>query len=142
LFADANGDQRCYLEFEINPLNTVLDLIIPEAGGGGSLVGKKCWDAKGLQSAVFKESTARAGEYVRWTVEMAIPLEDFLDAPNCPPEEGDTWRINLYRVDQSGDEVEYQAWCPTNTDEPSFHVPQRFGILEFSRGAIGRDEVG
>ncbi len=137
LFADANGDERCYLEFEVNPRNTVLDLIIPEAGGGGSLVGKKCWDAKGLRSAVVKESTARAGEWVRWTVELAIPMDCFLDAPNCPPAEGDEWRVNLYRVDQSAGEVEFQAWSPTNTEKPNFHVPDRFGVLRFTEALAG-----
>jgi hypothetical protein len=137
LFADANGDGRCYLEFEINPLNTVLDLILPEAGGGGSLAGKKCWDAKGLRSAVVKESTARVGEWVRWTVELAIPLECFLDAPNCPPEDGDEWRVNLYRVDESHGQVEFQAWSPTNTEKPSFHVPERFGVLRFTEALVG-----
>lgn len=138
LFADANGDGRCYLEFEINPLNTVLDLIIPEAGSGGSLVGKKCWDAKGMQTAVVpvRGTTPDVGD-VGWSVEMAIPLEDFLDAPNCPPREGDEWRVNLYRVDQSGGEVEFQAWSPTNTEKPSFHVPERFGILRFGGTSAG-----
>lgn len=138
LFADANGDERCYLEFEINPLNTVLDLIIPEAGGGGSLVGKKCWDAKGMETAVVPVhgTTPDVGD-IGWSVEMAIPLEDFLDAPNCPPREGDEWRVNLYRVDQSNGEVEFQAWSPTHTEEPSFHVPDQFGILRFTEASPG-----
>ncbi len=138
LFADAGADQVCYLEFEINPLNTVLDLIIPEAGGANSLAGMKCWDARGMATAVWRpEPTGEGREEVGWQVEMAIPLEDFLDAPNCPPAEGDEWRVNLYRVDESNGQVEFQAWSPTNTERPSFHVPERFGVLRFTRALVG-----
>jgi hypothetical protein len=124
LFADAGADQGCYLEFEVNPLNTVVDLVIPKAGSPGPIEGKKMWDAKGMRTAV---STLPGG----WRVEMAIPLVCFLDAPNTPPKPGDEWRINLYRVDAVREQVEYQAWSPTNTPEPSFHVPERFGTLRF-----------
>jgi len=129
LFADAGADQGCYLEFEVNPLNTVVDLVIPKAGAPGPIEGKKNWDAKGMQTAVHvTRPGASDGE---WTVEMAIPFNCFLDALNAPPKPGDEWRINLYRVDAVSDHVEYQAWSPTNTPEPSFHVPERFGVLRF-----------
>jgi len=129
LFADAGGDGGCYLEFEVNPLNTVVDLVIPKAGAPGPIEGKKMWDAKGMKTAVH---TLRPGTPNGWwSVEMSIPLDCFLDAPNTPPKPGDEWRVNLYRVDAVGDQVEYQAWSPTNTPEPSFHVPDRFGTLRF-----------
>ena len=130
LFADAGADQGCYLEFEINPLNTVVDLVIPKAGAPGPVEGKKMWDAKGMKTAAATDSGG-------WRVEMAIPLDCFLDAPNTPPKPGDGWRINLYRVDAVSDQVEYQAWVPTNTPEPSFHVPERFGVLRFEGGGGG-----
>jgi hypothetical protein len=129
LFADAGHDGGCYLEFEVNPLNTVVDLVIPQAGAPGPIEAKKMWDAEGMETAVQVE---RPGESDgSWTVEMGIPLICFLEAPNTPPRPGDYWRINLYRVDAVSDQVEYQAWSPTNTDEPAFHVPDRFGVLRF-----------
>ena len=135
LFADAGGDQGCYLEFEVNPLNAVLDLVIPKGGGPGPIEGKKMWDAKGMKTAVHV--TRPGASDGQWTVEMAIPLNCFLDAPNTPPKPGDEWRINLYRVDAVSDQVEYQAWSPTNTDTPNFHVPERFGVLRFVGGDGG-----
>jgi hypothetical protein len=132
LFADAGADQGCYLEFEVNPLNTVVDLVIPKAGAPGPIEGKKMWDAKGMKTAVHVAHPGTPDG--KWTVEMAIPLVCFLEAPNTPPKSGDEWRINLYRVDAMSDQVEYQAWSPTNTPEPSFHVPERFGALRFEGG--------
>jgi hypothetical protein len=135
LFADAGTDQGCYLEFEVNPLNTVVDLVIPKAAAPGPIEGKKMWDAKGMETAVKIIPATGPGSRQTWQVEMAIPLACFLDAPNTPPKPGDEWRINLYRVDAVSDQVEYQAWSPTNTETPSFHVPERFGVLRF----VGED---
>ncbi|MGQ9732235.1 MAG: carbohydrate-binding family 9-like protein [Candidatus Zipacnadales bacterium] len=135
-FVDANGDGRSYLEFEINPSGTVLDLLIPEADMPGPLFGRTCWDAKGMRCAVMEipTTTDLRGADLGWEVEIAIPLGCFLDAPRIPPKLGEEWRINLYRVDTDGRQVEYQAWAPTNTAEPNFHVPERFGILRFVEG--------
>jgi hypothetical protein len=69
---------------------------------------------------------------------MAIPWADFATAPQQPPQPGDTWRFNLYRIDQFqaqpglGQEELY-AWSPTLCD--TFHVPRRFGALTFCREA-------
>jgi hypothetical protein len=40
------------------------------------------------------------------------------------------WRINLFRCVGVGDD-RYLAWQPTYTAEPSFHVPEVFGWLDF-----------
>jgi hypothetical protein len=133
MFVDAGGEQTCYLEFEVNPRNAVVDLILPSAGSPGPLAGKKCWDAHGMKTAVRVRGTMgnRKDKDKGWTAEMAIPLQDFLTAPNYPPKNGDTWRVNLYRVDDTQGKVEFQAWSPTNTEKPNFHVPERFGSLRF-----------
>ena len=49
-----------------------------------------------------------------------------------PPRDGDEWRVNLYRIDTDGENVEFQAWSPTGTAKPQFHVPERFGVLQFA----------
>lgn len=130
VFADPGGTLQRYLEFEVNPLNTVVDLVIPYRGEPRSLQASKGWDSKGLRTAV-----KRGGPPVRpragWSVEMAIPMGDFFDLPHTPPQPGDAWRVNLYRVDARGDQVTFQAWSPTLTPAPAFHVPERFGWLRF-----------
>jgi hypothetical protein len=133
MFVDSAGSKTCYLEFEVNPRNTVLDLVIPEAHSPGPLAGKKCWDARGIKTAVKVRGTIAnpKDKDKGWTVEIAIPLQDFLTAPNVRPKDGDVWHINLYRIDDTRKKIEFQAWSPTQTEKPDFHVPDRFGAVRF-----------
>lgn len=131
-FIDAAGDGGAYLEFEVNPLNTVVDLLLPGVGVPGPLAARKAWDSRGLRTAVTLEGTPNDGQPDQgWTVEAALPLADVIDAPHTPPQAGDVWRLNLYRVDQIGEEVQFYAWSPTLTPRPNFHVPERFGKVMF-----------
>jgi len=131
-FIDAAGDGGAYLEFEVNPLNTVVDLLLPGVGVLGPLAARKAWDSRGLRTAVALAGTLNDDQPDQgWTVEAALPLEDVIDAPHTPPQAGDVWRVNLYRVDQIGEEVQFYAWSPTLTPRPNFHVPERFGKVMF-----------
>jgi hypothetical protein len=64
---------------------------------------------------------------------MAIPHSALEGIQPVPPKEGDTWRMNLYRIDRSheGDAVKVSAgaWSPT---AGWFHNPERFGKIVFS----------
>jgi hypothetical protein len=60
------------------------------------------------------------------TIAMQIPWSQFLPRP----QQGDTWRVNLFRCVGVGDD-RYLAWQPTYAAEPNFHVPEAFGWLEF-----------
>jgi len=130
VFADPGGTLQHYLEFEVNPLNTVVDLIIPYRGDPRSLQASKGWDSKGLKTAVTR-GRPPVRPHPGWSVEMAIPMGDFFDPPHTPPQPGDAWRLNLYRVDARAGKVQYQAWSPTMTPQPAFHVPERFGAVGF-----------
>jgi len=55
---------------------------------------------------------------------------DFEMAPHLPPHPGDTWRINLYRIDRGVQGDEYTAWSPPG--RLNYHTPSRFGILQFA----------
>jgi hypothetical protein len=57
--------------------------------------------------------------------EVRIPLLPFGAAR---PEAGTRWRLNLFRCDRAHNA--FLAWRPTLQD--SFHVPERFGVLEFT----------
>jgi hypothetical protein len=70
-------------------------------------------------------ATAHVDEAARvWTATMVIPLRSLAEKP---PEPGTRWRINLYRCDYANDA--FLAWRPTL--DRTFHVPERFGVLEF-----------
>ena len=59
-----------------------------------------------------------------WTCEVRIPLKALASAI---PEDGARWPANFYRGDKAAKAG--LAWRPTL--QGSFHVPERFGILEF-----------
>lgn len=130
VFLDDDNDDYSYAEFEVNPLNTILELYIMKRGD----VWKQLWDwqSPNMRTAVMvdgdptdPDSTDRS-----WTVEIALPWEDFCTAPHLPPQVGDLWRMNLYRIDRSSDGDEYSAWSAPGRN--AFHTPERFGWLQFT----------
>lgn len=140
VFIDPDGDQKHYIEIEINPRNAVFDLrYAPDASG--KIKQDKGWNCPGLQHAVTVNGTLnKPGDVDQdWVLEMAIPWHAFKklnEKTPLPPKNGDVWRINLYRYERPNglktahDLVEYSAWSPTR--QSSFHVPARFGKLIFS----------
>ncbi len=102
VFIDPDGDGKNYLEVEVSPTNTVVDLAIysvePE------WVSSVEWDIKGLKSAVQVYGTVNdASDRDRgWSVEIAIPWAAMADTitGGSRPTAGDTWRLNLYRIER------------------------------------------
>ena len=139
IFFDPTGEGLDYAEFEVNPLNTVLDLLVTRSPSRKSFFE---WSPE-LYTAVHVEGSindsGEADQY--WCMEMAMPWEALItDISNVigdrslPPEDSDVWRFNFYRYErirQDGveTEIEYSAWSPTG--EINFHMPERFGIVHF-----------
>ncbi len=101
-----------YAEFEVAPTNEKLDLRLdlPQRDFGWS---------SGFETAVEVDKKSR-----RWTCEMRIPLQALAETK---PKAGTQWRLNLFRSDVSNEA--YLAWSPPLSG--TFHVPERFGVLEF-----------
>ena len=156
VFLDPDGNGREYAEFEVSPLNVVVDLLIaaPRASGPGA----RQWNAEGWQTAVARHAAG-------WVVEMAIPWASLERAGvTAAPRHGDTWRVGLYRITRPGGpekaaridalvaerraasdarkaeidraleqlraDDEYAAWSVTHADR-GFHDPERFGTVRF-----------
>lgn len=130
VFLDAASSGTAYVEIEVSPLNAVLDLFM--LWRDDRRRGLWGWDSQGLQTAVQVDGDPwhRGTADRRWTVEMAIPMVDFEMAPHLPPQRGDTWRMNLYRIDRGTEGVEYSAWSPPR--RLNYHTPSRFGVLLFA----------
>jgi hypothetical protein len=130
VFVDDDCDDYGYVEVEVSPLNAVLDLFMLKRDGVRR--GLWDWDSAGLLTAVQVDGdpTQRGTDDHAWTVEMAIPMSDFMTAPNLPPRPGDVWHFNLYRIDRTTEDSEHSAWSPTGLIDN--HIPQRFGRLVFS----------
>jgi hypothetical protein len=109
--SDTNHINR-YTEYEIAPSNERLDLSLnlPDRDFA--------WESH-FQTAVKVDRKANV-----WDCEIRIPLEALSAAL---PAAGTRWRINLYRGDRANKAS--LAWNPCLT--PTFHTPERFGVLEF-----------
>jgi len=143
VFFDPNGDEQNYVEIEVNPINTVVDLLVTKPFRDGGKAHFE-WSPQ-FQTAVHVEGTANDPSDVdeTWSMEMAAPWSivnaDLLDVPgpqSVPPKPGDEWRFNFYRYErirEAGVEtgvIEYSAWSPVG--EINFHRPDRFGIVVFA----------
>ena len=111
-------DPRRYAEFEIAPTGEWLDLMVD-----WTKEEPRDWD---YTSAV--EPFARV-EGDRAVMAMKIPWTAVERAPAA----GDVWAGNMFRQVGSGETRGYLAWSPTMTDQPQFHVPERFGEFVFRR---------
>jgi hypothetical protein len=130
-FIDDDNSSKSYIEFEFNPLNTVLDLFVLNKYNARKDIRQLWeWNCEGLKNAVFVKGTINnpkdKDEY--WDLEVAIPFSQFYSAPNLPPVAGDEWKIDFCRGEgeENPAKGEYSAWAP-----PAFHNPLSYGILKF-----------
>jgi hypothetical protein len=118
VFLDPVGDARSYFEIEVNPLNTVLDLMLRRNRSG--YLKDFRWQCEGLKTAVVVTEPG-------WRAELSIPLGS---VSSEPVRAGTEWRANFFRIDRPrNSERELSAWSATRIG--TFHVPGRFGRLQF-----------
>jgi hypothetical protein len=120
VFFDPVGDLQSYFEIEVNPLNTVCDLVLRRSRGGWRK--EFGWHCEGLRTSVSRIDRG-------WSAELHIP---FVAVTNDPVEPGAEWRVNFFRIDRpagAGSAAELSAWSPTLA--PTFHRPAQFGTIEF-----------
>jgi len=121
VFFDPVGDLESYFEIEVNPLGTVLDLVLRKSRSGYK--GDRAWQCEGLRTLVRRHAGG-------WSTEIAIPFASFT---NAPPRPGSRWRANFCRIDRPSRDGslprELTAWSPPL--RASFHTPERFGVIEF-----------
>ena len=132
IFIDPDGDGKNYIELEVNPLGTFIDIfllkpVVPIPYESYNVPAK--WAVR-VRGTVNQSTDRDEG----WTVELSLPLQEAVTAPNLPPKDGDKWRVNLYRIERRPVE-QFIAWSPTLN--PSFHTPARFGEVTFSMKKAG-----
>ena len=122
VFLDPAGDLECYFEIEVNPLGTVLDLVLRKSRSGYKA--DRAWQCEGLRTLVRRHDGG-------WSAEMAIP---FASVTNSPPRAGSRWRANFCRIDRPSRDGtlprELTSWSPPL--RANFHTPERFGVIEFA----------
>ena len=127
VFLQANPSIPNYIELEVNPLGTMLDIYLIDRR---KPLHYESWNSEHLRWAVQVEGTVDGKDGDReWTCEIALPFEDIATAAHLPPQPGDRWRMNLYRVERKPKVAEL-AWSPTLQDD--FHVLSRLGEIVFT----------
>ena len=131
VFLQADPYQRNYIELEVNPLGTMLDIYLLDIR---KPLRYESWNSQKIKWGVQVSGTVdgKSGDR-EWTCEIAVPLEDMVTAKNLPPLAGDRWRMNLYRVEQLPKPA-LLAWSPTYKDD--FHLPEKFGELVFTNRVV------
>lgn len=127
VFLQADPKYTDYIELEVNPLGTMLDIYLVDVR---KPLPYESWNPPGLKWAVHVEGSVdgKPGDK-EWTAEIALPLADVVPAPHTPPQPGDRWRMNLYRVEKLPAKASL-AWSPTMVGD--FHKPGMFGEIVFS----------
>ncbi len=115
--APNKNDSRKYFEFEIAPNGEWIDLAIQKISDKRETDFE--FDSKMKSAAKIEKSKVLTALKIEWKA--------FGKTPNA----GDVWFGNLFRCVGSGATRGYLAWSPTETPEPNFHVPEKFGELEF-----------
>ncbi|MGA9566407.1 MAG: carbohydrate-binding family 9-like protein [Candidatus Korobacteraceae bacterium] len=114
--------EKFYKEFEVSPNGQWLDLDITPAG--------LAHITSGLRSVVKVDEV----ECI-WTADLAIPI--LAITPRF--DSAHPWRVNFFRCEGVDPKRFYSAWQPTETTEPNFHVPQKFGWLRFGKSSVLRN---
>lgn len=116
-----------YFEIEVSPLGQWLDVHVRRPHAKPDFT----WDSKLKLKVVVSEK-----ERI-WRVYLALPLQPMMETASLarPPQAGEVWRLNLYRMAGEEPNREYLAWRPTFTLQPDFHAPASFGNLIFLAGS-------
>jgi hypothetical protein len=158
IFLDPTGDTHNYLEYEVNALGTVWDLLLTKPyRDGGRIVNN--WDINGLKQAIRINGTLNMPEDrdEGWTLEMAIPISAVQEVCHRrPPREGDLWRINFSRVqwhtevkdghyhkkkDDQGKNLPEENWVWSPQGAIDMHRPEFWGFLYFSESKVGQTPI-
>lgn len=116
-----------YIELEVNPLGAMIDIYLLDIR---KPLPYKSWNSSELEWAVSVDGTVDEEPGDKgWQCEIKFPLADAVTAPNIPPKPGDTWGMNLYRIDKKPERAGL-AWSPIMKGD--FHTPSMFGSLVFS----------
>jgi hypothetical protein len=131
LFFKPSPKKLAYYEFQVNPLNTHLEMFLPSRGAGGyQRFGPM--PPLGMKSAVKLDGTLNKWQDrdKGWTVEGYIPWSGFAQTGG-QPKVGDRWRFALCRYDYSVafEQPELSSTAPLT--RPDFHRYEDYGELIF-----------
>jgi hypothetical protein len=131
LFFKPSAEKLAYYEFQVNPLNTQLELFLPSRGAGGYRRFAPLTKL-GMESAVKLNGTLNNPDDRDrgWTVEGRIPWSAF-KATGGRPAVGDKWKFALCRFDYSVTLERQELSSTAPLTRPDFHRYEDYGDLTF-----------
>ncbi|MCL2407201.1 MAG: carbohydrate-binding family 9-like protein [Defluviitaleaceae bacterium] len=150
VFIDPDGDCQEYVEFEMNALNTVWDLLLTKQYlNGGTPV--DAFDIQGLKTAVYIDGVLNdpSADNKMWSVEIAFPLKVLNQvARRNYPAEGRYWRVGMSRVQwlvdtvankwvkrinpETGTPYPEDNWTWPATGGVNMHLPETWSFVFFT----------
>jgi hypothetical protein len=132
LFIDADRSGKGYVELQVSPRGVTFDSWFPT----GRPDADPAWES-GMKAAVKVDGTLdkRTDEDKGWTAELAIPLaavkgKDDKMAVKIPPAAGDTWKLNVVRVEKPREgSMTASAWAQISIED--FHAIDRLMTVSF-----------
>lgn len=128
--ADAGSGGAGYFMIAAAPTGAVYDAWVLNHGNGAAVKMLSSWNCEKLRaSVVVYGGGAQPGNEDRfWTVEMAVPFAQILTAAHIPPEAGDEWRANFFRLDSTGGR---ELTAASAVGAPDMHRPASFANIVF-----------
>lgn len=124
-----------YYELNLSPLNVIYDACVltnrTALQPNGKIIPLTSFNLENMKTAVWIDGKPNQPDGAKaWCAAYAIPLADIWGSPNTPPESGDFWRINFYRID-SPVKKQRESYSWTHIRGERFHLPWLFGYLIF-----------
>lgn len=117
-----------YFEYEINPHNKELPILIPNLKG--RLMGWRPWHYEGERRTKKAVSVEKEkGKIKSWTAEVFIPFALLDPLPNNRPRSGTVWHANFCRLDYDSGKMIKWAWSPIAV---SFHEYKKYRPIKFN----------
>lgn len=150
VFFNPSNDTHNYLEYEVNALGTIWDLMLNKAYRDQGM-GFSGWEFAGMKTAVHLDGTLNDPRDTDkgWSVEIFFPWESIYQVVTGKnkPADGDQIRVNFMRVQwpiitvdgkyvkrplKEGEQYieSYWLWAPLG--EPSTHLPEYWGYVQFT----------
>ncbi len=142
IFLQPDARVPLYLEYELSPLGHELLLLVPNRGGRfrgwspwkyddvddlGQPMVRRALRATAVRGGVRAPGAAVTG----WTAELFLPFALFTGFADTPPNAGDRWRLNLFRIDYDAGPEKPTLWTLSTVSGETFHDPDRFAVGVF-----------
>ena len=127
VFLHPEPSMPLYFEYEINPYNKELVLLVPNLKRGAT--GWRPWHYEGAKKTIKKISIKKEkGKMVGWMAEVFIPFSLLAPLENNPPSKGTSWKGTFCRLDYDSGQMIKWSWAPIKV---SFHEYKNYKTILF-----------